>query len=399
MQRMLNAMENWLPTRGPAQWFATETSVDRVRLVPGLGCMVEGWVLSPIKRIESLRLRVGSVVLAAHPDSVYWKARPDLLAAFPGGERMVEQGGFVGLFAGDVAPEDFADPVLKLSFEGGGSVNFSIVPKVFRSLGHSASVGDALLFFPALQEEAFFPAFAAAAIRSEQGAARPPVPISVAPSRRCLIFVLPEDRCDIFMLFEDLAQQCRTTGGIEAIAFVAAAQTNRSDALWLFREFETAHGVPRGIACSLIVIDDAAQAFGLLPDILGALGTQRFAFVGGGVFLTGIGWARAREALASAATGLEFFGFEPEEFERRPVAIEATARCFAWSATHFTRWALTAPGFMGGFYKDNMLRTKTGQIVHADAARCTRARRSTQIEEAVNAAVYAAPRGGQSKAA
>ncbi len=388
MQRMLNAIENWHPTRSPAQWHATETSVDRVLLVPGLGCFVEGWVLSPIKRIESLRLRVGSAVMAAHPENLFWKARPDLLASFPGAEHMIERAGYVGLFAGGAAPEGFADPVLKLGFEGGGSVNYSIAPKAFRRLGHSASVGDALLFFPALQEEAFFPAFAAAAIRAEQGATRAPVPISMAASRRCVVFVLPEHRCDIFLLFEEVAQQCRAGAGPEAVAFIAAAQSNRSDALWLFREFETTYGGPRGIACSLLVVDTASQAFRLLPDILSALGAERFVFVGSGVFLTDSGWARAREALADGAKNLEFFGLEAEQWGRRS-RLDSTAQCFAWSAAQFTRWASTAPAFMGGFYRDNTLRSRTGQVMHADAARCARRRAPTQIEEAVNAAIYA----------
>ncbi len=397
MQRMLNAMDNWLPTRSAAQWHAAETSVDRVLLVPGLGCLVDGWVISPIKRVEALRLRVGSTVLVAHPDSLYWKARTDLLAAFPGGARMVEKAGFVGLFTGEVEPEDFADPVLKLAFEGGGSVNYSIAPKVFRRLGHSASVADAEKFFPALQEEAFFPQFALAAIRAERGA-RPPVPISVTQSLRCMVFVLPQDRCDMFMLFEDLAQQCRLGAGVEAFAFIAAAQSNRSDALWLFREFEAAYGLPRNIACSLLVVETASQAFGLLPDILGTLGAQRFVFCDAGVFLTETGWARAREALAAAATRLEFFGFEPEAFERRPSSQES-ARCFAWSAVPFIQWALAAPAFMGGFFKDNMLRAKTGQALHVDAARCTRRHAASQIEDAVNAAVYAQSRPSLADAA
>ncbi len=48
LQRMLTALENWLPTRTAAQWFASECSIDRILLVPGLGCLVEGWVVSPM---------------------------------------------------------------------------------------------------------------------------------------------------------------------------------------------------------------------------------------------------------------------------------------------------------------------------------------------------------------
>ncbi len=391
LERMLTALENWIPTRAAGQWHATETSIDRILLVPGLGCFVEGWVLSPIKRVEALRLRVGGAVMIAHPDSLYWKQRPDLLSAYPGSGHMIDKAGFVGLFSGEAEPDAFADPVLKVIFEGGGSANWSIAPHVFRRLGHSASVEDALLFFPALLDEAFFPAFAVAAIRAERGATRAPVPITVAASRRCMVFVLPEDRCDIFMLFEEIAQHCRAGGSIDALAFVAAARSNRSDALWLFREFQTTHGVPRGIACSLLVIEDVAQAFGLLPDIVRTLGATRFFFAGHGVFLTELGWARVREALAPGVNTLVFFGLTADPFERRTGGGEVTARCFAWSVGPFARWSLSAPAFMGGFFRDNALRqARSVQIVHPDAARSTRVRTVTRIREAVNAEVYEA---------
>ena len=402
LQRMLTALENWLPTRSAGQWYATETSIDRVLLVPGLGCLVEGWVISPMKRIEALRLRVGASVMSAHPDSLYWKPRRDLLGAFPGGERMVERAGFVGLFAGDAEPEDFADPVLKVIFQGGSSANWTVAAKAFRRLGHSASVEDALLFFPALQEEVFFPRFAAASIRAERGAMNPPVPISVTRSRRAMVFVLPEDRSDTFLLFEEVAQQCRKQAAksgnqVEALAFIAASRSNRSDALWLFREFQTAYGLPRDIACSLLVIDDVAQAFDLLPDILRELGANRFFFAGNSVFLNDTGWERVHQALAQGASDLVFFGLETDAFERRSSGGGVSARCFAWSAGPFARWSLTAPAFMGGFYQDNALRqTAAAQTVHHDAARATRTPIPTRIQEAVNASVYASALSGAS---
>ncbi len=398
LQRMLTALENWLPTRTAAQWFATECSIDRILLVPGLGCLVEGWVMSPMKRIEGLRLRVGASVMSADPESLFWKSRPDLLAAFPGSDRMVDRAGFVGLFAGDAEPEDFADPVLKVIFQGGSSANWSIAASAFRRLGHSARVEDALLFFPALQEEVFFPRFADAAIRAERAAMNAPVVLSLTRSRRVMVFVLPEDRCDLFLLFEDIAQQCRTLGGIEALAFVAASKSNRSDALWLYREFQSTQGASHNIACSLLVIDDAAQAFALLPEVLREVGANRFVFVGAGVLLRESGWARARQALAPGAADLVFFGLETEEYEQRDMASGVTARCFAWSTGHLARWALSAPSFMGGFYLENgLFQSGSAHVVHHNAAACTRTLLSTRVQEAINTTVYAlsGQHGGQ----
>jgi hypothetical protein len=398
LQRMLGSLETWVPTRSVAQSYATQTSVDRILLVPGMGCLVEGWVMSPIKRIEGLRLRVGASVMSADAKNLYWKPRPDLLETFPGNAAMTARAGFVGLFAGDAEPEDFADPMLKIIFQGGHSTNAAIQPGVFRRLGHSATLEDALQFFPALQEEAFFPRFAEAAIRAERAAMNPPVALCLARARRAMVFVLPEDRCDLFLLFEELAEQCRLMAadgkegfGIDAVAFIAASRNNRSDALWLFRDFQSGHGEKLGIACSLLVIDDTAQAFALLPDILREIGASRFFFAGAGVFLKPSGWERARQALAAGANDLVFFGIEAEAFEHRDAADGVSARCFAWSVAPFTRWALTAPAFLGGFFRDNgLFQHHAANVVYHNAARAARTSLPTRTQEAVNAAVYTA---------
>jgi hypothetical protein len=386
LQRMLSSLEGWLPTHTAGQAFATETSIDRVMLVPGLGCLAEGWVVSPIKRVEGLRLRIGGAVMTAQPDVTYWKPRPDLLNAFPGSAALIARAGFVALFSGDADPQDFADPVLKVVFEGGTSANFAVPPKVFRLLGHSALIEDALLFFPALQEESFFPRFARAAIRAEHGAMTAPVLLAAARTRRALVFVLPEDRCDLFLLFEEVAQQCRTGGPIEGVAFIASAKTNRSDALWLFREFQAETTTP----ASLLVIDDASHAFALLPDILRDIGANRFVFVGAGLFLTAEGWRHTRQILQAGGRDLTFLALEPDPFEHRGPGDGVTSRCFAWTTALFVRWSTTASPYLGGYHKENgLFRSNVAHIVHHGAVRSSRTLMPPRIQDAVNAAVYA----------
>lgn len=385
LQRMLTSMESWMPSRSTGQGFATETSVDRIMLVPGLGCLVEGWVISPMKRVDGLRLRIGGAVMAAQSDATYWKPRPDLLETFPGSEALITRAGFVALFSGAVEPDEFTDPVLKIVLEGGASANWPIPERVFRRLGHSARIEDALRFFPALAEESFFPRFADAAIRAQRGAMGAPVTLALARTRRALVLVLPEDRCDLFLLFAEVTQQCLADGSIEGIAFIASSKANRSDALWLFREFETETGVP----ASLLVIDDAAHAFALLPDILRDISANRFVFVGAGVFLTSAGWHYVRQILQSGGPDLSFLGLEPDEFDQRDVNDCVTARCFAWTTALFVRWASTAAPYLGGYFKENGLyRSNVAHVVHHGAARSSRTVLPPRIEEAVNVAVY-----------
>ena len=389
LQRMLGAMESWMPTRATGQGFGTETSIDRILLVPGLGCLVEGWVVSPLKRIEGLRLRIGGAVMTAQPDATYWKPRLDLRAAYASSDRLLQRAGFVALFTGEGDPEDFSDPVLKIVFEGGSSANWPIPVKVFSRLGHSAGVDDALKFFPALQEESFFSRFADATIRAQLAAMNPLVPMKVARAKRAIILVLPQDRCDIFLLFEELSQQFRGIGpaglGVDGIALIASSAANRSDALWLFQEFQQSVSVP----ASLLVIDETEQAFAQLPDILRTIGANSFAFVGPGVFLTQAGWRHVRDILQETAPGLNFLGLEPDEFDQLAAAGGVSARCFAWNSPHFVRWSAHAGGFLGGFHRENgLFRSNVPYVVHRNAARNSRWKLPTRIEDAVNTAVY-----------
>jgi ADP-heptose:LPS heptosyltransferase/glycosyltransferase involved in cell wall biosynthesis len=343
IQRMLGALESWTPTKPGAAWMGTETSVDRILLVPGLGAFIEGWVLSPLRRVQDLRMRIGGVVMALHPHTLTWKPRPDLISAYPASEAMAAHAGFVGLFESPEALSDYAEPVLKIVFEGGASVNFPIPPKLFRRLGQSARLEDARKFFPALEEEAFFPAFARAAARAERAAVIPAAPVQVAEAERVLVMVLPPERCDLFLLFTAAARQARVAAGAWGIVFLASAGAGRSDALWLFRDFT--RDMP-GVAASLLTIAEPSQAFASLPDVLATVGARHFVFVADSVFLSDEGWAMvpgALEAVALEAEGAAplFFGDERDGLG---------ARCFAWSTERLARWSATSAAALGGIH-------------------------------------------------
>ena len=398
LQRMLASLESWLPGRTAGLRYGTESSLDRALLIPGLGCLVEGWVMSPMKRIEGLRMRVGSSVMTARQESLYWKPRPDLAAAFPRSETMTKRAGFIALFSGQGDTSDLADPVMKIIFEGGGSANWDIPPHIFRRLGHSAAIEDALSFFPALQDEPFFPRFARAAIAVQREAIAGPVTLRAATPRSglpgsfrsqeapgAIVMVLPEDRCDVFLMFEEVAQRCRSNAPMPELIFVASAGANRSDALWLFREFEEA----TAIRSSLMLLDEAGHALAALPAILREAQVDRFLFVGAGMFLTASGWAQAEEVLGDGRSDLVLFGLEPDQSEPFDPDASITARCFAWSQTPFEAWSGTAPPFFGGFHRDNGLRRATKlHSVNPGAVRTTRALVPTRICSAVNEAVY-----------
>src|SRR5204863_3582412 len=84
LYRILGSGASWLAIPAEKFGFAAEMSIDRAILIPFLGCMVEGWIISPVKEVAQLRLRIGSAILNCAPKSLYWKPRGDLCSAFPG---------------------------------------------------------------------------------------------------------------------------------------------------------------------------------------------------------------------------------------------------------------------------------------------------------------------------
>ena len=76
-------MQNWIPDTGRVAGFPVHVGADRVRVLPPFGCMIEGWVLSPLKPIQPFIPRIGSCVLHSDPLASAIKARTDLADAFP----------------------------------------------------------------------------------------------------------------------------------------------------------------------------------------------------------------------------------------------------------------------------------------------------------------------------
>jgi hypothetical protein len=341
----------------PTQSMSIEAAVDRVLLLPRFGCFIEGWVLSPLLRVRSFRLRVGGVVMALQPNTLTWKPRRDLEAAYPDSEAMAAAAGFIGLFECDQEPVDYAEAVLQILFEEGASAS-SIVPiNVFRRLGQSAGLEDCKRFFPALEEEAFFPAFAQAASRAERALLMPAAPVHVSRAERAIVFVLPQDRCDLFLVFAEAARRARRGGGWGAI-FLTTAGASRANALWLFRDF--VRDLP-SFAASLLTIAKPWQAFALLPDVLAVVGATRFAFLGDGVFLKESGWVAALHALNYDIAAPILFGDADNTLG---------ANCFAWSSAQLSRWSVRSVDYLGGVYRDNGLGAES-PVVLTDVAWCS----------------------------
>lgn len=370
LQRMLSSVQNWIPETARTAGFPIHVHVDQALVLPHFGCMVEGWALSPLKQVERFILRFGNTVLHADPVSTYFKERADLGSAFPHCANLLSQAGFVALFRGRLPTEELIDPLLKVVFTDGTSTNHPIEPNALRRLGHSASLDDALGFYPALQHEAFFPEFAATVRREIAAGLRPPEAFAKAKAARAMVFAVPADRSDAHLLFDDALRRIRDLADPPGLVFVAERGPHRSNTVTLFRSLAAATDAP----CSLFFVDNVDYALYGLVDILQAIGATRFLFTGTGVLLTASGWQSAQRALESNSTRIDFFEIADEltalGADLAPDGIARSSACFAWSTAALAVWMPRMPVFIGGRHSDNglALASRPG-IFHRAAAR------------------------------
>ncbi len=370
----------------PGQTHGVETSVDRILVVPGLGCMVEGWVLSPRRPVAGFALRIGGRVLTARADATFRKPRADLLSAFPDAGPMLQAAGFVALFTGETAPLDHSAPMLRIMLAGGATADFSLAAGLPRLLGHTAAAADALQFFPALAAETFFPEFAAAVVTAQRAALVAPVAIRLAQTPRTLIVVLPEERSDLFLAFETIAAACREDL-VDGLTVVAATDANRADAPWMLDDLRASHPVP----ASLLTVRQAGDAFLLLADIVRIVGAKRFCYVAAGLFPGLAAQRLAAGYVRGTAKAPMFLGPQQDPFAQPDRYGFPNSRCFAWNTPALLRWSASATDFLGGHYRDNLLaRAVAAPVLHPDIVAASQALTPPPIEQAVNAAIYAA---------
>jgi hypothetical protein len=344
LQRMLAASHNWLPGTSRVAGFPVEAWVDHALLLPGFGCFVEGWVLSPVKRVAQLLLRIGSIVLSCDPVSLYFRPRGDLDTAYPNHCALTRHAGFVATFLGSVPSEELTDPVLKIAFADGTSSNHPIDPKVIRCLGHSAPLDDLLTFYPAIHAEGFFPIFSDAVRADARSAMGQALPFAVARASRVVVLTVPEDRSDAFLLFDEAERRLSNAEASPGLVFVAGRGSLRSEAIALFDGL-AATGVS---SCSLFFVDDTDLGLYLLPAVLDLVDARSFVFVAAGLFLTEVGWRTALNPPAAADLPLELYEIEDRTSDcasRRDVGF---AECFGWSTRALATWVAELPIFVNG---------------------------------------------------
>ncbi|WP_062119273.1 hypothetical protein [Aureimonas sp. AU40] len=374
MGAVLASLANWLPGASAAGGVFVEGGVDRLLLIPGFGCIAEGWAVSPAKRTETFHLKIGDTVLTADETCTYFRPRTDLQGAFGSAPSVTARAGFTTIFRGALPVGASAAPLLRVVLEDGTSAVLRVDPKVPRRLDLVTDGDEVLALYPSLRFEPVYPALVSAVQDTLRAEWRAPAVLALAPAERAVVQRLPADEGNLRLVFDRAARYLPDLEPGTGLAFVADTGRNRSEALLRFEELRARTEAP----LSLFVVAHPDEVVAELPWMLARMEAKRFVHVGRGVALTAAGWAGARASLARRGHSVD--RFEIVDDEGRPDRIDGalSAAAFGWSTPALIDWSRTAPRFLRGTHAGGALPEQPGldRLVAGGAVRLERPRLS-----------------------
>ncbi|MBS7704935.1 hypothetical protein [Chelatococcus asaccharovorans] len=381
IERLIELSGNWVPSGKSIAQGGVALSIDRAIVLEDFGVFVEGWLLSPYKRIEDVIMKLGDNLLHLDGASRYSKPRPDLQAAFPRMDDLFDQAGFVGIFRGQVSDGDLFNPMLKIVFADGSSVVQVLDASIFRSCLDSRPLAQVAMLYPSLPVESFFDQFVAAFRRQVLTLSRRADPLIVQKARRLVAVALPQEPSDVLLVLEELADEMGSLASDVGVALIAGPSHDRPRVLGLANDLRFRLRRP----VSLFRVANTSFALYSLTAILQQLECDWFTYIGPDMLPTSWGWSCIESAHAEEDRTLQFFASE-DALEGHPLE-GASVDCFAWSAQAFREWMLGAPAFLNGTYEDNGLAELEDHVLHKGAVRRLRSQPSSMVIETFNEAV------------
>ncbi|WP_062014941.1 hypothetical protein [Aureimonas sp. AU4] len=347
---VLHSGANWIGGAAAASGLAVEGGVDRLLMVPGFGCLAEGWAVSPAKRVETFQMRVGDCVLTADEASSSFRPRPDLASVFGAGS-VTARAGFSAALCGALPADAAGAPLLRVVHEDGTGAVLRVEPKLLRRLDPVADGDEVLRLFPSIRHEGFWDAFLAAQRRNLRAAVREPALLAEGPSPRLVVLRLPGEAGNLNLAFDRLARHLPDLDPAIGVCVVADAGRARAEALQRFEEMR--EGLPQPLSFAAVL--HGHDILPELPFLLARLGAERFVHVGRGLVLTAAGWRAAVSSLARRGHGIDRLEILDDSGQPDRVDGALGAACFGWSADSYLAFAARAPALTRGLFADGGL--------------------------------------------
>lgn len=355
---VLGSGANWLPGNAASAGFVAEGGIDRLLMLPGFGCIAEGWAVSPAKRVETFHLKIGDCTLIADEASTYFRPRPDLQSVFGAAASVTARAGFVSVLRGALPAAASGAPLLRVVHDDGSSAVQRVEAKLLRRLDIVADGEELLRLYPSLRHEPFYPAFLGAVRQVLADRLREPAALAEPqPSRRLLVIRLPAEQSNLRLCFDQIARRLPDFEPGTGLALVADQGRGRSEAMLHFQELAASVQAP----LSLFSLAHGEDAIDELPWLLSRLGAERFVYLGRGLAFTAEGWRHAASSLSRRGHFVDRFEIVDDSGLPDRVDGALSSACFGWSTPALLGWSIDSPRFLRGVFRSGGLPEAPGR--------------------------------------
>ena len=307
-------------------------AVDSAAMLEGFGIFMKGWIYSPTHAVKRLYLKLGDRQYEAEPQSLVFQPRPDLLGGFPAGREAVNRAGFCCVFETEGLRSSLTEIGLRVVLDDNSASSHSLPDLVVRRLSPDEDGGQFKEFYPHMERQALFAAYARAyyaQCETLYGRCRIEAP---APAPIQLVFAAPKERHRLYLMFEELRHNLRrcSARGV-GVLILAGSDSCNGEIHELFHTLRSDFSGP----CSLGFVEDTRFALWSLDCALVALGARRFVFVGAQALLDENGWEAVAGLLAAEP---KFALLELANCCEPWSAPQASMHAFAWASEAFLDW-------------------------------------------------------------
>lgn len=271
---LLVSPESWVPGLARAVSIPVDISFDSIILMPGVGCVIEGWALSPIFPIVDFALRVGDIIYRVDWKSSYRRVRHDLATAFPKYAELCGNAGLVLFFP--IENEDIIshDMTLKAYHYGNDTTNYSINDSDILWLNNGSGEAALIRCYPSLECEPFFQKLAYNLQKWRLTNPRMPVGWNAHKAKYLLIIGISDISSDAYVAIDNIIKLKQILNLLNINIAIVSNVSVRSDIIPLYMQLELI-----GINCASLFFVESTIRPSDINNILFKTSAEAFIFL------------------------------------------------------------------------------------------------------------------------
>jgi hypothetical protein len=206
LRGLLSAPESWVPGLARFANVPVDLGIDTIVAIRGVGCLVEGWMLTPTVQVTGFALRAGDTVSPADARCSFRLPRPDLAPAFPRHAALLGDAGFVSFFPVRDPKALSEGLTLKLHHGDRVSTNHVLSDKDIQWVHRGAGEDALLRCYPAIEYEPFFPALASMLKRNALVSHPPPIAWQHSANAKLLVLCIADTPSECYRVIDQVMQ-------------------------------------------------------------------------------------------------------------------------------------------------------------------------------------------------